>query len=79
MVQRQKFVQSYHLPIISRHPDRHTTYNCPPSIRDKLTRGDLKFTHKLHDEWMDGKTKATQKVSLVKTHLFVSKVTSFLT
>ena len=79
MVQKQKFVQSYHLPITSRHLDRHTTYDHPPSIRDKLNGSDLKFVQKLHDEWMDGEMKATQKVSLTKTHLSMSKVTSFLT
>ena len=79
MVQKQKFIQSYHLPITSRHLDRHTTYDRTPSIRDELTGGDLKFVQKLHNKQMDGETKAIQKVSLIKTHLPMSKVTSFLT
>ena len=44
-----------------------------------MNGGDLKFVQKLHDEWMNEEMKPTQKVNLVKTHLFVSKVTSFLT
>ena len=34
---------------------------------------------KLHDEWVDGETKAIQKVSLIKAHLSVGKATSFFT
>ena len=33
----------------------------------------------MQDKWVDGEPKATQKVSLIETHLSVSKVVGFLT
>ena len=79
MVQKQEFIQSYHFPIASKHPNGHTTNDRPLGIRDELTKGNLKLIQQLHNKWMDGKMKATQQVSLVKAYLPVGKIASFLT
>ena len=76
MVQKQELIQSYHFPITSKHLDRHATYDRPPSIRDELARGNLEVRKKLHNEWMNGKTKAAQKGSFIEAYFSVGEITS---
>ena len=71
-----KIIQRYHIPFASRHPNRHLTYDRPPSIRDKLARGNLEVRKKLHNEWMDGEMKAAQKGSFIEAYFFVGEITS---
>ena len=73
MVQIHKFIQSYHIPFINKHPDRHATYNHPPSIRNKLPGGNFEIEEKFYYECMDEETETTQKNNFVEAHFVVGK------
>ena len=79
MVQIQKLIQGYHLPVTGIQPNRHTTNNRPPNIGDKLTWSNLKLIQHLHDEGMNKKTETAQEVSHIKTHFPVGEITSLFT
>ena len=42
-----------------------------------MTRGDLEIMQKVHNKWMDGEMKVTQKINLVEAHFSIGKATSF--
>ena len=76
MVQIHKFIESYHVSFIDEHPDRHATYNRPPSIRNKLPGGNFEIEEKFYYEWMDEEMKTAQKNNFVEAHFVVGKSAS---
>ena len=79
MVKMDELVKRDHIPISYDRPNHHAAYDDSPRIRHKLPWSKVQVMKKLHDEWMDGKSKATQKRSLIKANLSMSKGTSLLT
>ncbi|XP_065617815.1 UPF0481 protein At3g47200 [Quercus suber] len=74
-----ELIERDHIPISYNRPNHHAAYDDSPRIRHKLPRSKVQVIKKLHDEWMDEKFEATQKCSLIKTNLTISKGISLLT
>ena len=62
---------------MDKHPNRHATYNRPPTIRNKLPRGNFEVGEEFHYKWMNEEMKITQEGSFVDAHFTVGKRTIF--
>ena len=58
-VQVKKLIQGNHVSIMDRHPDRHTTNDRPPCVRDELTSCNIQSRKELHYKGLNWKMKAT--------------------
>ena len=73
-----ELIECDHVPIRYGHPNHHTAYDDPPRVQHKLPWGDVQVIKKFHNEWMDGKSEATQERNLIKANLTMGKGTSLL-